>query len=659
MSAWLRNLLLSVCLVAALCPALRAQENYPTTKEAWIERIAKIHSPIGEDYGAMYHLEQEDDELVFQVLRDGWARFNGEGVKSYLLSIVVDGKAVRPRDRNNNLPPPPPGPTPHLLEILRLGITDTKGEPIYSARYHLFGIAFTDFYDKRAAFDAWYAAESAKPLETVIRDGMLDYMQRLDQADEPTKRRLLEIAREITFKSGISTTIDPDGKTVTTIQTYGLTGIRRKLALETGLLEKWMQLITPQANFDIAAFAALNVLNFMPDDAFLQKHEETLRGILTRISADPKSPFYFPSGQFLGSFTTPWAIELLIKRLVSDFQTDGLGGLITSLTHVNDPHVIPTCIALLETGEMESWYDQQAVATLKRVGGPSALHYQGNWRDWWKEHRNDFPEDVRTLPFPRLHSAAEQANVVMVRKQAVQLHIDGDNQRSYLLLTPGMLLPRAPQADPDARPTVAIPDRPGLIVVLSDTDPNNRPIQEFWQQAVTKAFGNRYLVAIAMAPRWGQEKPYTWVTTTNQSRTPAAKFTAETFAADIVADIISRYPIHPQHIFLHGEGGGGLAAYSSSLQPQTPFRGFSLLGAEFRSAQLPTFEAAKGRRYFIQSSKEDKTLPYFLTTGAQGLLTKAGATVVVAPFTGDRTPRFNAETLDLLTKAVNWMENGK
>jgi predicted esterase len=204
-----------------------------------------------------------------------------------------------------------------------------------------------------------------------------------------------------------------------------------------------------------------------------------------------------------------------------------------------------------------------------------------------------------------------------------------------------------------------VQDRPGLIVVISDSDPNNRPIQEFWQQAVTKAFGNRYLVAVAMAPRWQNEKPYTWVTAANESRAPAAKFTVETFASEIVADIVARYPIHPDHIFLHGEGGGGLAAYSCSLQPQTPFKGFSLLSAEFRSAQLPPMAAAKGRRYYIQAGKEDKTLPYFLTTSAQGLLTKAGATVDVNPLGGDHTPRFNADTLDLLTKAVNWLESGK
>ncbi|MCW3055518.1 MAG: hypothetical protein JWN14_4688, partial [Chthonomonadales bacterium] len=65
------------------------------------------------------------------------------------------------------------------------------------------------------------------------------------------------------------------------------------------------------------------------------------------------------------------------------------------------------------------------------------------------------------------------------------------------------------------------------------------------------------------------------------------------------------------------------------------------------------------RRYYIQAYKEDKSVPYFLTTGAQSLLTKAGASVQLPPLSGDHTPRFNAETLDLLTKAVNWLENGK
>ncbi len=659
MSAVLRCLLLFFCL-RPLSPGLAAQELYPATKAAWIERIARIHSAIGEDYGAMYHLEQQDDELVYEVLRDGWPRFTGDGVKSYLLTIVVDGKAPLPPDRTGNSTPQP-APNPHLLEILNLGMTDTKGEPIYAARHHLFGIAFADFYDKPKEYEAWYRAAGTKPLETAIQDGMKAYIARLDQAEEPTRKRLLEIAGDVPFKSGTSTTTNILGKSVTTVQTTGLTGIRRRIALETGLLEKWMQLVSPKVSLDIAAAAALQVLNFMPGQEFLQAHAEALHAVLARISNDPKSNFYAASGQYLGAFAQPWAVDLLIERLVTDFQTDALGGMMMSLSEVTDPRIIPTLIVLLETGEMESWHEQQAETALRRLGGPSALHNLGNWRDWWKEHRSEFPKEVRAMPFPHLRSAAEQADVVMIRRQTVQLHIGGDPKRSYLLLTPGMLLPRAPQsqADPDSRPLVAVKDRPGLIVVLSDSDPNSRPIQEFWQQALTKSFGGRYLVAIAMAPRWGSEKPYTWVTSVNQSRTPAAKFTAETFAADIVADIVARYPIRPEHIFLHGEGGGGLAAYSCSLQPQTPFRGFSLLGAEFRSAQLPPMDAAKGRRYYLQAGKDDKTLPYFLTTSAHGLLTKAGATVAVNPVAGDHTPRFNAETLDLLTKAVNWLETGR
>ncbi len=658
MSAWLQTLLLSVCF-GAVSSSLPAQD-YPTTKAAWIERLARIHSAIGEDYGAMYNLEQQDDGLVTQVLQEGWPRFTGDGVKSYLLSIVVDGKAWIPPDRTGKLSPQP-APNPHLLEILRLGMTDTKGDPNYTARHHLFGLAFIDFYNKPQEFEAWYRKESGKPLETVIRDGMIDYMARLDTADAQNKKRLLDMANEIPFKSGTSTTWDSSGKGVTTIQATGLTGIRRKIAIESGLLEKWMQLVSPQESLDIAGAAALNVLNFMPGSEFLKAHEAVMHRILVRISDDPKSNYYFNSGQFLGAFQQPWAVNLLIRRLTSDFQTDGLGGLLNSLQDVTDPRVIPSLIALLETGEMESWQEQQVTGALRRLGGPSAQHNLGTWRDWWKAHQQELPEEVRAMPFPRLLSAAEQAHVVMVRKHTVQVYIGGDPKRSYLLLTPGMLLPRAPQppGDPEGRPFVALQDRPGLIVVLSDSDPTNRPIQEFWQQAVTKAFGNRYLVAVAMAPRWGNEKPYTWVTTMNQSRTPAAKFTAETFAADIVADIVARYPIHPDHIFLHGEGGGGLAVYSSALQAQTPFRGFSLLAAEFRSAQLPQMEAVKGRRFYIQIAREDKSLPYFLTTSAQSLLTKAGATVVLPPVSGDHTPRFNPETLDLLTKAVNWLESGK
>ncbi len=661
MFASLRNLLLLTCLLA-LSSGLRAQEIYPTTKAAWIERIARIHSMIGEDYGAVYHLGQEDDELVFQVVRDGWPRFTGDGVKNYLLGVLIDGRAVRSPDLTGNHSLAAQA-NPHLLQILHLGMTDPKDEAHYMARHHLFGFAFLDFYDKLPTYEGWYRPASTKPLDTVIRAGLTDYLARLGRADEQTKKQMLELAGEIPFQTGTITTTDPRGKRVTTIQANGVTGIRRKIALETGLLDGWMRLVTPKVSLDIGAAAAIAVLRFVPGQDFLQAHQEALGDMLIHISQSPKSSYYFASGPYLGLFHKPEVVDLLLKRLAADFQTDGFGGLVTSLANVTDPRCIPTLIVLLETGEMESWHAEQVEAALRRLGGPSAARNLGGWREWWQEHQNEFPAEVRAMPFPHLHSAAEQANVVMVRKQEVQIHIAGDPQRTYLLLTPGLLLPRAPQPETVAatggRPFVAEQDRPGLLVVLSDTDPNNHTVQEFWQQAVSGAFGSRYLVAVAIAPKWGAQKPLSWVTDMNRSRTPEATFTAETFAADIVADVETRYPIRPDRIFLHGEGAGGLAAYSCSLQAQTPFRGFSLLAAEFRSAQLPSPGAARGRRYYIQAGKQDKALPFFLTTGAQGLLMKAGAAVELNALPTDHVPRFNAETLALLTKAVQWLENGK
>lgn len=658
MRALLRSLLVFVCL-SFLTSGLGAQENYPTTKATWIDRIARIHSAIGEDYGAMYRLAQADDELVFQVLRDGWTRFTGDGVKNYLLTVVMDGKAVRLPEQVGK--PVEFKPNPHLLEILHLGMTDPKGDPQYAARHYLFGIAFVDFYDQPKAYESWYREANARPLDTVIRAGMTDYITRLERADEPTKKRMLDLGSEILFKSGMATTTDSSGKPITTVQATGLTGLRRKIALEEGLLGKWMEIAVARPGLDVGAAATINVLNFMPDPNFLEAHQEDLLGALASISSRPRSNYYFSSGSYLGAFHTRRAVDLLRRRLIADFQTDGFGGLMNGLSSVTDPRIIPTLIVLLETGEMESWHEQQAEAALRRLGGPSAARNMTNWREWWTEHANELPAEVRAMAFPHLVSAAEQANAVMVRRQVVQIHIAGDPKRSYLLLTPGMLLPRTPQSGgaADGRPFVAEQDRPGLLVVLSDTDPTNRAVQDFWQQAVTQAFGSRYLVAVALAPQWGAEKPFSWVTGMNRLRTPEAKFTVETFAADIVADIVARYPIQPARIFLHGEGTGGLAAYSCSLQPQTPFRGFSMLAAEFRSAQLPPIEAARGRRYSLEASKADKTPPYFLTTSAQSLLTKAGATVALIPVPGDHTPRFTVVTADLLAKAVHWLESGK
>ncbi len=135
-----------------------------------------------------------------------------------------------------------------------------------------------------------------------------------------------------------------------------------------------------------------------------------------------------------------------------------------------------------------------------------------------------------------------------------------------------------------------------------------------------------------------------------------ARFSTESFLNDVVADVSARYPIDPARLILHGVGEGGLAAYGCSLSASTPFRGFYILASPFKTAKLPPLTRAKGRRYLIQQSKDDKIVPYFQAAAAEDLLKKQAALVKLVVTKGEHGYKFAESPWEQVAQAIGWLE---
>ena len=251
--------------------------------------------------------------------------------------------------------------------------------------------------------------------------------------------------------------------------------------------------------------------------------------------------------------------------------------------------------------------------------------------------------------------------------QAETRRIDNDSHKAYILLSPGGRGYSARRngfrfndTPPAAGGKDAAPEMPsaGLLVVLPPADGDGSLAAQFWGEVMRSVLKGRYYVAVATAPKWADAPQTPWITETTLKQAKGASFTTETFVKDIFNDVNSAYNIDPQRVFLHGAAESGLAVYACSLAPQTPFKGFYIHDAPFRSGQLPPLAASHGRRYFLQQSQDDKTGPMWMAEAARKLLTDRGATVKVASYHGTGAYNFaDNNRWEHLTEAITWLES--
>ncbi len=279
--------------------------------------------------------------------------------------------------------------------------------------------------------------------------------------------------------------------------------------------------------------------------------------------------------------------------------------------------------------------------------------------------------------------------------QTESKNIDNDPRRAYVLLSPGGRSyygrRRIRNADgtyqymPLDKAAVPTTSSAGLLVVLPAGDADPEKTTQFWTEAMRNVLKGRYYVAIAVPPRHEGAKTVVWLTETTVKETnknaakdtnkdtkevkeakdvkdvkdvkEAAPFSTESFAADIARDASANYNIDPNRIFLHGAAESGLAVYACSLSDASPFKGFYIHDAPFRSAQLPPLTHAKGRRYFLQQSLDDKADPYWMAEAARKLLSDKGASVKLTSYQGSGAYNFPGDTRwDKMTEALTWLE---
>ncbi|MCW3095839.1 MAG: Phospholipase/Carboxylesterase [Chthonomonadaceae bacterium] len=608
-----RGTVLILAAMGLLCgiTSVKAQGKHPLPKDhaAMVEQLI-THAQ--ESYLANLELSKAKPEETFEITRDNWKNIGGAAAKQMLLFVFV---------RSDN---------PHMMEILDLGAMDNNASVQYQAFDMLQNFAYRNFINDPAAYRTWRDSVKGKSLADIVTDGCKAFVEQYIKADEVERTSLLNVLMRLEFGDSSA-----------------LAQVRRRAALDAGILAGLEKALAPPVPTNPTVIYV--VRNLQPDEAFVK------RAILPLTTKNSPQYIRYAAASILGAVKSAWASDLLFNMLMDDYPSSDSWIFLQALSTATDPHLIPKMIALLEADDSQDTAQLLNLALRKLTDNKvDRTHDGGWWHIWWDRNKTSFSEDVQAIPFPKvIVRRSIESNAFYIRRRA-ELHLLGDDpQRAYWLLCPAYIAPTTAQNGP-----VPPPRKPtfGLIVALAGGSGNGEDLTDFWQDAIQKSLKDGYFVALPIAPKWSAHQPAAWLTQQNIGQVKDARFSTEAFLQDIVKDVKERYPIDPGRLFLHGIGEGGLAAYACSLSDTTPFRGFYILSAPFKTAQLPPLTHARGRRYLIQQSKDDKVTPYFQAAAADELLRKQAAVVKLVVTKGEHGYKFAENPWEQITQDIGWLE---
>ncbi len=675
-------LVLWILLLTGATMAGARQEALPTDQAGWVKRLLKIKEPQNEDWNALYQFRNLDPEFTYPVVRALWDAKCSVGLKNQLMQnfasdfgdfkIGLDG-----------LPVSNPKLNPHLLDMLDLGAADESED----ARRRALNLSYTvaaHAFDTPDEYKAWRKTTAGRPIADLARENYRSLFTRFIQAAPAARGKMLGQVTRLGFSSGTYGT-SVAGKEVHGVLAHGLTGIRRQMAMETGLLDAIADLLTlpkdadKEKNEQTVRQVLYFFMGFSPDVPFMQKIEPRVQMVIEAQQAVKVTASY-ETVWFLQNYNkSRWATDVLLK-IVADYYPGDYSWMLTSaLCARDDLRVIPSLIAVLDDCGIGE--DQTIQNALVRLTGakPDADSDADWWRLWRSKNAAKFPPEVSALPVPKLK--AMTFHLVSIRRKKSLVEIGDDPRRAYWLISSGLILtpenaarPRLQtvgnganrytisQPVPDQKaekPTIAPEKRPGLLVVLTDSMDDIEAQKLRWQTIAAQAFDGKLLIALARSPQTNakQNDPKQaalWPVRTAPNAAPDDPCATENLVSAIVKDAAAKYPINPDRVFLAGVGQGGGAVYACSLEAQTPFHGFLLLDAPFRSNLLPPLDRAKNRRYYLLHHRQNSKTPFFLATAAQSRLTKAGGRVLLTeyPPLPEKAP---APDADALATALRWL----
>ena len=218
------------------------------------------------------------------------------------------------------------------------------------------------------------------------------------------------------------------------------------------------------------------------------------------------------------------------------------------------------------------------------------------------------------------------------------LTVKGQPKQQYFLIGAG-----AAKAGGDAKPR-------GLLVVMPGGD-GSKEFHAFVTSIQQEALPDGYLVAQLVAVP-AKVNPVVWPTEKLPQKKQA--FTTEQFIENVVREVKARHKVDDARVFALGWSSSGGAAYGITLKPGSPVRGAAVAMSVFKSKELPPLSGAKGRRFAILHSEDDRMTPIRMARDAEKRLAEAGGEVKFIEMSGGHG--WQDDPFGRIREAVEWLE---
>ena len=310
-------LVLSVFLLIICATAARAQQETlpgPTDQAGWVTRLSKITEFQNSDWNALYTFRNYDPDFTYATIKALWSGKISVSLKNNLMQNFASdyGEFTIGTD---GLPISNPKINPHLLDILDLGATDANEDARRTALNLSYNVAVHAF-DTPDEYKAWRKATAARPIADLARENYRALFERFIHAAPDAKMKMLGQITRLSFSSGTYGT-SVNGKEVHGILAHGLTGIRRQMAIEMGLLDAVASLLrtpknapapTVEASKENVRQALWFFMSFTPDAPFMQKIEPEVQAVIEAQQ----------NVKVTAAYETIWFLQELQQKRVGD-----------------------------------------------------------------------------------------------------------------------------------------------------------------------------------------------------------------------------------------------------------------------------------------------------------------------------------------------------
>jgi predicted esterase len=242
------------------------------------------------------------------------------------------------------------------------------------------------------------------------------------------------------------------------------------------------------------------------------------------------------------------------------------------------------------------------------------------------------------LPCPAQDAPKPDAPKAEEGKPAEVL-IGGDAHKRYLLHAPGP-------------GTKAPKDGWRLLVVMPGGD-GTAEFAPFVGRIRENALSDDWLVAQLVAPVWAADQAEVNVWPTQRNPWPKMEFACEELFDAVVADVEREHELDPRYLFTLAWSSSGTLAYTLGLAEKSRVTGTFVAMSVYKPDLLPSLKPAKGRRFYILHSPEDR-IPIAMAEQARDELDDHGARIGYATYAGGHG--WQGDVYGMLRTGLSWLE---